>query len=146
MLQVRIGLSRCHEIVVADSSHRSAFVGRAHTEDEWKKAERLAKPHHTPRPLASISIAVVGEVMTVIVVATALVAIERIEIDFIQNDPQEIIVDAAGSIESVLRDVDLCFSPLNNKQEGINEMSRRANVHYRSDGREIDDHVFVSFT
>jgi len=59
----------------------------------------------------------VGEVTTVIVVAMALVAIERFEIDFIQNDSQEIIVDAAGSIESVLCDVDFCFSPLDNKRK-----------------------------
>jgi DNA-binding response OmpR family regulator len=98
------------------------------------------------RPPASISVAVVGEVATVIVVAMALVAIERFEIDLVQNDSQEIIVDAAGSIESVLRDVDLCFSPFDNKHEGIDEMSGRANVHHGSDRGEINDHVIVAFT
>ena len=76
----------------------------------------------------------------------ALVAIERFEIDFIQNDSQEIIVDAASGIESVLHDVDLCFSPLDNKQEGIDEMSGRANVHHWSDRGEINDHVIVGFS
>jgi hypothetical protein len=57
----------------------------------------------------------VGVATTVIVVAMALVA--RFEVDLVQNDSQEIIVDAAGSIESVLCDVDFCFSPLDNKRK-----------------------------
>jgi len=81
--------------------------------------------------VASISVAVVGEATTVIVVAMALVAVERFEVDFIQNDSQEIVVDAPG--RSVLRDVDLCFSLFDDKHEGINDMSCRSNVHQRSD-------------
>jgi hypothetical protein len=46
---------------------------------------------------------------TVIIVAMTLVAIERFEIDLVQNDSQEIIVDAAGGIESVLRKSILVF-------------------------------------
>jgi hypothetical protein len=36
----------------------------------------------------------------------ALVAIECFEIDLVQNDSQEIVVDAAGRVESVFCDVD----------------------------------------
>jgi hypothetical protein len=79
-------------------------------------------------------------------VAMALVAIERFEIDLVQNDSQEIFVDVAGSIESALRDVDLCLSPFDNKHEDIKEMCARANVHRRSDRREINDHVLVAIT
>ena len=55
--------------------------------------------------------------------AIALVATEPFEIDLVQNDPQQIIVDAAGRIESVLYDVDLGFSPFDDEQVAINEMS-----------------------
>ena len=42
-----------------------------------------------------------GVVTTVIVVAMAFVAIERFEIHLVQNDSQQIIIDTAGSFESM---------------------------------------------
>jgi hypothetical protein len=97
------------------------------------------------RAPGSINVAVTGVVAIVIVIAMAFVATERFEIDLVQNDSYEIIVDAASSIESVLRVVDLSFSPFYNEHIRINEMSGRANVHQGSDRGEINDHVIVAF-
>jgi hypothetical protein len=49
------------------------------------------------RPLPSIRVTVTGVMPIVVVIAMTVVATERFEIDFVQNDSQEIIVDAAGS-------------------------------------------------
>ena len=68
----------------------------------------------------SICVAIVGVVG---LAAIALVATEPFEIDLVQNDSQQIIVDAAGSIEGVLHDVDLGFSPFYDEHVGIKEMS-----------------------
>jgi hypothetical protein len=73
-------------------------------------------------PPASFRVAVMGIVPLVIVVAVGLVAIEQFEIDLVQNDSQEIIVDAAGGIESVLRDADLGFAPFYDEHVGVKEM------------------------
>ena len=86
-----------------------------------------------------------GVVTTVIIIAVAFVAIEQFEIDLIQNDSQEIVVDAAGRIKSMLRDVDLGFSPFYDEHVGIKEMSGRANVHHGTDRGKINYHVIVAF-
>ena len=79
------------------------------------------------------------------VIGAIIILTQPIEIDFVQNDAQKVVVNTAGRVESMFHDVNFCFSPFNDEYVKVDKVSSCTNIYHRSNRREVDNHIVIPF-
>src|SRR5262244_2974988 len=95
-----------------------------------------------PLYLGSLGVAI-ARIIFVLVIMAAIVTSELTNVNLVKHGTKQVLVNALRAMKSMLDGIDLRSAPLDDKDIRVNEVRRRAHIHYWCERGKINHHPLV---